>query len=71
MTDSKVLNFPKKETIDANHILTDAMDKLEDCVVLGITKDGEAFYSICAQDSEQVIYLLRVLEHLVIAQDLT
>lgn len=71
MSDSKILNFPSKEKVDANHILTDAMDKLEDCIVLGITKDGEAFYSICAQDSEQVIYLLRVLEHLVIAQDLT
>jgi hypothetical protein len=52
-------------------MVADAMDKLEDCIVIGITKDGEAFYSICAQDSEQVIYLLRVLEHLVIAQDLT
>ena len=71
MSDNKILNFPSKEKVDANHILNDAMDKLEDCIVLGITKDGEAFYSICAQDSEQVIYLLRVLEHLVIAQDLT
>lgn len=71
MVDGKVLNFPKKEKVDANHILTDAMDKLEDCIILGITKEGEAFYSICAQDSEQVVYLLRVLEHLVIAQDLS
>jgi hypothetical protein len=71
MSDSKILNFPSKEKVDANHILNDAMDKLEDCVVLGTTKDGEVYFSICAQDSEQVIYLLRLMEHLVIAQDLS
>jgi hypothetical protein len=71
MTDSKVLNFPSKEKVDAETILADAAGKLEDCIIIGITLDGEAYYSICAQDSEQVIYLLRVLEHLVIAQDLT
>ncbi len=69
--EGKILNFPTKEKIDADTLLTDALGKLEDCIVLGITKEGEAFYSICAQNSEQVIYLLRVLEHLVIAQDLT
>lgn len=69
--EGKVLNFPTKEKVDANTILTDAVDKLEDCIILGITKDGEAYYSICAQNSEQVVYLLRVLEHLVIAQDLS
>ncbi len=69
--EGKILNFPTKEKIDADTLLNDALGKLEDCIVLGITKEGEAFYSICAQNSEQVIYLLRVLEHLVIAQDLT
>ena len=71
MSDSKILNFPSKEKVDANHILTDAMDKLEDCIVMGTTTDGEVYFSICAQDSEQVIYLLRLMEHLVIAQDLS
>ncbi len=71
MADGKILNFPTKEKVDANHILTDAMDKLEDCIVMGLTKEGEVYFSICAQDSEQVVYLLRVLEHLVIAQDLS
>ncbi len=70
MTDN-VLNFPSKETIDANTILTDAMDKLEDCILIGVTKDGESYYSICAQDSQQVVYLLRMMEHLVIANELT
>ena len=69
--DGKILNFPTKEKIDADTILTDAVGKLDDCIILGFTKEGEAYYSICAQDSEQVVYLLRVLEHLVIAQDLT
>lgn len=71
MTEGKILNFPSKEKVDANHILTEAMDKLDDCIVLGLTTDGEVYFSICAQDSEQVIYLLRLLEHLVIAQDLS
>ena len=71
MTEGKILNFPSKENVDANYILKDAMDKLEDCVVLGVTKDGEVYFSIAAEGSEQVIYLLRILEHLVIAQDLT
>ena len=71
MGDGNILNFPAKEKVDANTILADAVDKLEDCILLGITKDGEAYYSICAQSSEQVVYLLRVLEHLVIAQDLS
>ena len=71
MADGKIMNFPAKEKVDANHILNDAMDKLEDAIVLGLTKEGEVYFSICAQDSEQVIYLLRLLEHLVIAQDLS
>lgn len=71
MADGKILNFPTREKVDANLILTDAIDKLEDCIVLGVTTDGEGYFSICAQNSEQVIYLLRVLEHLVIAQDMS
>jgi hypothetical protein len=66
-----VLNFPAKEKIDANTVLNDAMDKLEDCIMIGVTKDGESYYSICAQDSQQVIFLLRMMEHLVIANELT
>jgi hypothetical protein len=70
MTDN-VLNFPSKEKIDANTVLNDAMDKLEDCILIGTTKDGESYYSICAQDAQQVIFLLRMMEHLVIANELT
>jgi len=70
MTDN-VLNFPSKEKIDANTVLNDAMDKLEDCILIGVTKDGESYYSICAQDAQQVIFLLRMMEHLVIANELT
>ena len=57
-----VLNFPAKEKIDANTVLNDAMDKLEDCILIGVTKDGESYYSICAQDSQQVIFLLRMMD---------
>jgi hypothetical protein len=67
---SKVLNFPTKEKVDANAVLDDARDKLEDCILLGVTKDGEAYYSICAQDASQVVYLLRALEHIVITMEL-
>lgn len=65
-----ILNFPGKEKLDANHILDEARDKLEDCILLGVTKDGEAYYSICAQDPTQVVYLLRTLEHIVISMEL-
>ncbi len=68
---NNVLNFPSKETIDPNTILNDAIDKLENCILIGVTKDGESYYSICAEDSQQVIFLLRMLEHLVIANELT
>ena len=67
---SVILNFPTKEKIDANAVLDDARDKLEDCIILGVTKDGEAYYSICAQDASQVVYLLRALEHIVLVQEL-
>jgi hypothetical protein len=67
---STILNFPTKEKIDANAVLDDARDKLEDCIILGVTKDGEAYYSICAQDASQVVYLLRALEHIVLVQEL-
>lgn len=67
---STILNFPAKEKIDANAVLDDARDKLEDCIILGVTKDGEAYYSICAQDASQVVYLLRALEHIVLVQEL-
>lgn len=69
MTDN-VLNFPKKETIDADTILASATGKLEDCVIIGITKDGQLYTGICAESSEQVVYLLRVLEHLIISENI-
>jgi hypothetical protein len=65
-----ILNFPSKGKVDANAVLEDAKDKLEDCILLGTTKDGEAYYSICAQDVSQVVYLLRALEHIVITMEL-
>jgi hypothetical protein len=65
-----ILNFPVKEKVDANAVLEDAKDKLEDCILLGVTKEGEAYYSICAQDPAQVVYLLRALEHIVITMEL-
>lgn len=65
-----IVNFPAKETIDANHILENAKDQLEDCVVIGVTKDGNLYTGICAENSQQVIYLLRTLEHLIMAEDL-
>lgn len=66
-----ILNFPTKEKVDADTILQEAIGKYENCIVIGITKDGQAEYSICAEDPEQVVYLIRVLEHLLIAQELT
>jgi hypothetical protein len=68
MTDN-VVNFPKKETVDADTILASAAGKLEDCVIIGITKDEQLYTGICAESSEQVIYLLRVLEHLIISEN--
>ena len=70
MTDN-VLNFPTKEKVDADTILKESIGKFENCIVIGVTKDGTAEYSICAEDPEQVVFLIRVLEHLVIAQELT
>ena len=67
---STILNFPTKEKLDANTILDAAKDQLEDCIVLGVTKTGEAYYSICAQDPAQVVCLLRALEHIVLVQEL-
>ena len=69
MTDN-ILNFPAKETVDANYILENAKDQLEDCIIIGVTKDGNLYTGICAESSQQVIYLLRTLEHLIIAEDL-
>lgn len=65
-----ILNFPSKEKVDANKVLDEARDKLEDCILLGVTKDGDAYYSICAQDPAQVVFLLRSLEHIVISMEL-
>lgn len=65
----RVVDFPVKQKVDANTVLDDAKDKLEDCILLGVTKDGEAYYSICAQDPAQVVYLLRALEHIVLTME--
>lgn len=65
-----ILNFPSKETITADSMLASATGKLEDCVIVGITRDGQVYTGICAESSEQVIYLLRLLEHIVIADNL-
>ena len=64
-----VVNFPVEKKPDANAVLEDAKDKLEDCILLGVTKDGDAYYSICAQDPAQVVYLLRALEHIVLTME--
>lgn len=71
MTDGKILNFPQKEKIDADTILDNAHGILEDCIVLGVTKEGNLYSGICAENSQQVVYLLRMLEHLIMAEDLT
>jgi len=71
MTDENVVKFPSKKDLDPNAVLDDAKDKLKDCILLGITKDGEAYYSICADSPQQVIYLLRMLEHYVINSELS
>lgn len=70
MTDKNIVKFPVKEKLDANAVLEDARDKLEDCILLGVTKDGQAYYSICADSPQQVIYLLRALEHIVLEMEL-
>lgn len=66
-----VFTFPNKEKMTANTVLDDARDKLEDCIVLGVTKEGDAYYSVFAQDAGQVIFLLRALEHVVLTQELS
>lgn len=71
MTDGKILNFPSKEKVTADSVLENSIGILDDCVVIGVTKDGNLYSGICAENSQQVVYLLRMLEHLVIAEDLT
>ena len=70
MTDN-IVNFPKKETIDADTVLQNSIGKLDDCIIIGVTKDEELYTAICAENAQQVVYLLRVLEHLLIAEDLS
>ena len=71
MTEGKILNFPQKEKIDADTILEGAKGVLDDCIIIGVTKDDTLYTAICAENSQQVVYLLRVLEHLILAEDLT
>lgn len=66
-----ILNFPTKESITPDTLLEDAKGQYENCIVIGVTKDGKADYSICAEDAQQVIYLIRMLEHLVVAQEIS
>lgn len=70
MTDN-ILNFPSKETITPDLILEESKGKYATCVIIGVTSDGQADYSICAEDAAQVVFLLRTLEHMVIANELT
>jgi hypothetical protein len=70
MTDENIVKFPVKKDLDPNAILDDARDKLKDCILLGVTPDGEAYYAICADSPQQVVFLLRTLEHMVIAMEL-
>jgi hypothetical protein len=70
MTDN-VLNFPGTEKVTCDTILTEAVDKLADCIILGVTKEGDAYYSICAQDVAQVVFLMRTLEHVLIEKEMT
>jgi hypothetical protein len=65
-----IFEFPGKEKLDANAVLADAKDKLSDCILLGTTTDGEAYYSIFAESPQQVIYLLRALEYIVIKTEI-
>lgn len=68
---NNILNFPAKEKIDADTVLQNSIGKLEDCIIIGVTKDDELYTAICAENAQQVVYLIRVLEHLLIAEDLT
>jgi hypothetical protein len=61
-----IFQFPKREKLDANAVLEGAKDNLSDCIILGTTKNGEAYYAIHAESPQQVIYLLRALEHIVL-----
>lgn len=70
MTDENVFRFPTKEKVTVEGILEDAKGKLSECIVLGVTKDGEAYYSIYAEGPQQVVYLLRALEHVVLEMEL-
>lgn len=65
-----IFQFPVKEKLSVNAILEDAKDKLSECVLLGVTKEGEAYYSIYADSPQSVIYLLRALEHVVLEMEL-
>lgn len=71
MTEGKILNFPAKEKVTADSILSGAMGILDDCIILGVTKEGNLYSAICAENSQQVIYLLRMLEHLIVEEDLS
>lgn len=70
MTDDNIFKFPAKEKVTIEGILDDAKDKLNECIVLGVTKDGEAYYSIYAENPQSVVYLLRALEHVILEMEL-
>lgn len=65
-----IFQFPVKEKLSVNGILEEAKDKLDECILLGVTKEGEAYYSIYAENPQSVIYLLRALEHVVLEMEL-
>ena len=69
MTDN-IIKFPNREAITPDAVLEEAIGKYAHVVLIGITPEGKADYTLCAEDAEQVLYLLRMLEHLVIANEL-
>jgi hypothetical protein len=60
---------PKVEIkkISSNDLLTEAMDKLEKVVILGIDTQGEMFFSTAVEDKAELIYLLEVLKFDILA----
>ena len=48
---NNILNFPAKEKIDADTVLQNRIGKLEDCIIIGVTKDDELYTAICAENA--------------------
>ena len=52
-----------KLNIDVDTVLEGAKEQLEDCVLLGWDKDGEAYVASTLADGGDVLWLLKVGEH--------